>query len=311
MQLISTALVTARSWPGTGDQLTPLAGHLIMAATPACGGPARPRLATDLDMLLLAALATATAAEPSLAAVPSADLLPYSLQDAAAPAASAQQTTKTDRAMLMEANFRYRYLSVPDSIMDVWFFDSDDQGANGFDRPQVRMYAVGVEYVLKPRPSNWIFYYEYIGSLIEEGYWDDVEEPAEHDDGDWVRPERLGLHVVGANYAHEIEVTDGSKDVWLSMLFGAGLGVGVVVGEMQTWNPGGNASIENDCLRQSPAYERKEECPVDSTKRIPGLLPIVDLTASFRVNFADRANLRIDGGIHDMFYLGAAAGGVF
>lgn len=263
-------------------------------------------------MFLLATIGLAAfAAEPATALAPSVDLVPLQLQEAPAPAPAASQTVAKDRTMLMEANFRFRYLSVPDSVMDIWFFDSDDEGANSFDRPGVRMYAVGVEYVLKPRPSNWIFYYEFIGSLIEEGYWDDVEEPAEHDDGDWVNPERLGLHVVGANYAHEIEVTDSSKDVWLSMLFGAGLGVGVVVGELETWNPGGNEGIENDCLRQSPAYQRKDECPADTPKRIPGLLPIVDLTGSFRVNFADRANVRLDAGIHDMFYLGMAAGGVF
>lgn len=244
--------------------------------------------------------------------LPAADASADALRQAPAPEpATAPQTGDLKRSMLMEANLRYRYLTVPDSIMDIWFFDADDEGANDFDRPSVRMYAVGAEYVLKPRPSNWIFYYEYIGSLIPEGYWDDVEEPPEHDDGDWVKPERLGLHVVGANYAHELEVTDSSKDVWLSMLFGAGLGVGVVVGDMQQWHPGGNEGIDNDCRRQAPAYVRKDECPNDGAKRIPGILPILDLSGSFRVNFADRANIRLDYGIHDLFYLGAAAGGVF
>lgn len=273
-------------------------------------------------MLLLAAALSASQAASVDLAVPSASLtlhpdlpattLQDELQDEPAPAPATRTTGRTtDRTMLMEANLRYRYMAVPDSIMDIWFFDSDDEGANDFDRPSVRMYAVGVEYVLKPRPTNWIFYYEYIGSLIEEGYWDDVEEPADHDDGDWVNPERLGLHVVGANFAHEIEVTPSDRDVWLSMLFGAGLGVGIVVGEMEQWHPGGNEGIDNDCLRQSPAYERKDACPDDGTKRIPGLLPILDLSGSFRVNFADRANVRMDFGLHDMFYLGAAAGGVF
>jgi hypothetical protein len=230
---------------------------------------------------------------------------------AAATVPASTKPPPRDRVALMEANLRYRYMSVPDSVMDIWFFDSDDEGANDFDRPAVRMYAVGVEYVLKPRPSNWIFYYEYIGSLMEEGYWDDVEEPPEHDDGDWVNPERLGVHVLGVNYAHEIEVTPSDRDVWLSMLFGAGLGVGVVVGELEQWHPGGNEGIDNQCRRQSPSYDRKDASPDDGAKRIPGLIPVLDLSGSFRLNFADRANVRLDFGLHDMFYIGTAAGGVF
>lgn len=229
------------------------------------------------------------------------------------PPAPVKSTTSAprDRPMPMEVNFRGRYMAVPDPIIDIWFFDRDDEGANPFDRPNVRMYALGVEYVLKPRPANWIFYYEYIGSGIEEGYWDDVEEPAQHDDGDWVRPDDLGMHAVGFNYAHEVDATDPGRDVWLSFLFGAGLGVGLVTGEMTTWHPGGNDSVRNGCGLEDPSYLRKDYCTADNNKRIPRVLPIVDLTASARVNFAERANLRLDMGIHDMLYIGGAVGGVF
>ena len=101
-----------------------------------------------------------------------------------APSAEAANTRRVDpkqnRVGLMEANVRTRILRVPNSIMDVWFFDSDDQGSAPYDRPRVGAYSVGLEYVLKPRPVNWIFYYEYIGSLMSSGYWDDVEEPPQH-----------------------------------------------------------------------------------------------------------------------------------
>ncbi|MEC7949463.1 MAG: hypothetical protein VX265_17985 [Myxococcota bacterium] len=249
-----------------------------------------------------AMMLTALLASPALAQGP--EPLP------AAPTASAA-TVQRDRPMPMEVNFRGRYMAAPDPIIDIWFFDSDDEGANPFDRPNVRMYALGVEYVLKPRPSNWIFYYEYIGSAIEEGYWDDVEEPAEHDDGDWVKPDGLGMHAVGFNYAHEVDATDAGRDVWLSFLFGAGLGAGLVTGEMTTWHPGGNSSVTSGCGLEDPSYLRKDNCPADDDKRIPRVLPIVDLTASARVNFAERANLRLDMGIHDMLYIGGAVGGVF
>jgi hypothetical protein len=213
--------------------------------------------------------------------------------------------------MLMETNFRVRYLSVPNSVMDIWYFDSDEEGANPFERPKIRMYTFGVEYVLKPKPMNWIFYYEYIGSGIREGYWDDAEEPADHDDGDWIKPSGFGMHALGANYAHEIDVSNPDRAVWVSMLFSAGLGAGIVSGQLQTWHAGGNETITNQCLRDAPAYERQGTCPDDGGVRLPGLLPILDLTMSARVNFSERATARLDVGLHNLFYVGTAFGTVF
>ena len=74
------------------------------------------------------------------------------------------------RASMMEVNMRSRYLMVPDSLLDVWLYDNDDPGANSFKRPKVRAYTLGVEYVIKPRPMNWIIYVEYLGSQTVPGY---------------------------------------------------------------------------------------------------------------------------------------------
>lgn len=215
------------------------------------------------------------------------------------------------RQPLMELNLRGRWMGMPDSILDIWFFDSDVEGANQLERPNVRGASVGIEYVLKPRPSNWVFYYEYMGSLMGEGYWDDAESPADHNDGSWIEPSRLGLHGVGVNYLHEVALTPEENQVWLSMLFGGGLGGAFVVGDMKQWLPGGNPDITNDCLRQSPAFARKDACPADPVVRLPRALPIVDISTGFRINFADRASVRLDAGFHNLFYVGTSVGGVF
>jgi len=230
---------------------------------------------------------------------------------AAATPAAPDAPQRMERTMLMESNFRVRYLGVPNSVMDIWYFDSDEEGANPFERPKIRMYSFGLEYVLKPKPMNWIFYYEFIGSGMREGYWDDAEEPADHDDGDWIKPSGFGIHAVGANYAHEIDVSNPERAVWVSMLFSAGLGAGIVSGQLQTWHAGGNDTITNECLRDAPAYERKDSCPDDGRVRLPGLIPILDLTMSTRVNFSDRASARLDVGLHNLFYVGTAFGTVF
>ncbi len=227
------------------------------------------------------------------------------------PLAEPRAGSEKNRNALQEVNLRYRRLSVPMSVMDIWYFDSDDEGANPFERPRPYGFTAGIEYVLKPAPSNWIFYYEYGASLMDEGYWDDVDEPAQHDDGDWVEPVGLGLHVLGINYAHEVNVTSDENSVWLSFLFGAGLGVGFVTGELRTWHPGSSTANTAGCEVTSPAYVRKDICDHDDLKRIPGVLPMVDITGSARINFGGRGTLRIDGGIHTLLYWGIAGGVVF
>ena len=223
-------------------------------------------------------------------------------------AGSQEEDLPLRRDYRYEGNFRVRYMGVPSSIMDIWFFDNDGDGANPYPRPSTSAFAAGAEFVLKKKPANWIFYFEYIGSLMEEGYWDDVEKPAAHEDGDWIRPDGLGMLAFGANYGHEIHATP-----WLSFLFGGGLGLGFVLGDLTSWGPGGSQDngTAAGCLTEAPAYTRKDFCEDDGPKSMPSVLPVVDVTVSTRFHFGDQANLRIDMGLHNMLYVGTAFGAVF
>ena len=78
------------------------------------------------------------------------------------------------------------------------------------------------------------------------------------------------------------------------------------------WRPGSTvADTDNPCETSSPSYVRHSICEPDGVKDFPRILPMLDITMSAKVNFADRAHIRIDGGFHDMIYYGAAMGGVF
>ena len=241
-----------------------------------------------------------TAVDPAPA--PTAEAAPAPVE------ASAQLEPKQRRAFTMEANLRVRYLSVPNSVMDVWYFDSGDAGANPLARPKIRAYAVGGEWVIDKAPATWIFYGEWVGNAMQPGYWDDVESsPADHSDGVWIQPDGFGMVVLGANYGHQIPIRQ-----WLDFLVGGGLGLGFVTGELTTWLSGGNSDIvDPTCLGTSAAYERQAVCQDDGPARVPGLSPVVDLTASARFHFADQGTLRIDAGFHNALYVGTAMGVVF
>lgn len=202
------------------------------------------------------------------------------------------------RPYLMEVNLRGRYLGVPDSLLDIWYFDAEDDGGNHPTRPSLRAWSAGLEYVIKNRTNNGIFYFDYIGNLTPEGYWDDREDPEDYSDGDYVVPDRVGLIALGANYAFEAHATD-----WLSFMFGAGLGALFVTGELQKW----------DGEDGKPSYEVYAERPTDPDDVIviPRVLPMVDINAGIKFDINHRAGIRLEGGFHNALYGGAAVGIIF
>jgi hypothetical protein len=212
---------------------------------------------------------------------------------------------KEGRAFEIEVGVRLRMVNIPPSLLDVWYYDEDDEGWAYIEgRPPVRGHGIGLETVVKGDNSNGIFYVEYIDSDLEAGYWDDIENPPDHLDGDFLAPSPAqGMVTFGANYAYEIHVlkiaaTEGRFG--LSFLAGGGLGLGVLTGSMSLWSPDSDGN---------PSYKRYlDGLPPDSDKEIPRVYPMVDMNASLRLNFGDRVVLRLEGGLHSMLYYGTALG---
>jgi hypothetical protein len=226
----------------------------------------------------------------------------------------AVQEADPGRKFDMELGFRGRYMTVPDAVIDVWFYNADDAGwIYSEDRPQVHAYTVGLEFAIKSKVredsnggNNGIFYFQWIDNLMKEGYFDDVEDPPDHDDGDFLVPSSdLGLVALGADYAYELHMVktmNTNGNFGMSMLVGAGLGVGILIGELEYWRPEGGV----------PSFTRKELGePSAGAKRMPPVFPLVDINVGLRFNFGDRFVVRLEGGFQDMIYGGGAIGLMF
>ena len=240
------------------------------------------------------------AAEPTPVEVGDAlpgDALAQSTETAPTPAPSTTQPVRA-RPYLMEVNVRGRYLGVPSSLFDIWYYNEADDGGTHLPRPQARAWSVGLEYVVKNDTQNGVFYFDYVGNLMEGGYWDDREDPPDFFDGDYVVPDRLSLLTLGADYYYEIHATQ-----WLSFMFGAGLGVAVVTGNLQKWD--GDEGV--------PSYEIYAQRPddPDDVIAIPKVLPVIDINAAIKFDINHRANIRLEGGFHNLLYTGAAVGIIF
>jgi hypothetical protein len=242
--------------------------------------------------LLLALMGPATAQEPPAA-------------PAVAPAA--------DEAPKYATGFRYRRFFLPGFVLDGFYFDEDDEGALPYKRPTVGGFLMGAEFVLQVRPAHFVFYAEYIRIGMDEGYMDDRESPPEHRDGDWVKPQGLGIVAIGANYAHEVALSPQEKKVWVSMMFGGGLGIGFTTGKIQQWKPGPHPEVvDKQCKREDLAPDRLD-CEHDEEWRPPPVVPMFDITMTlFRMHIANSGILQLDSGLHEaMPYLGFSAGGEF
>ncbi len=202
-----------------------------------------------------------------------------------------------------EVNFRGRYLFIPKSILDIWYEDHVDDGSGFPARPDLSATTLGIEYVLSNGKDNGVFYAEWLRPNFEAGYWDDRESPQINDDGSWISPEKFGLVVIGADYQAELKASD-----WFSFTVGAGLGVGFRTGELLEWRPG---DPEGGCGAGESAVMRAEHCEADGPLEIPGALPFLDFNVGPKFRFGDKAALRLEGGLHNMPYLGGSFGATF
>ncbi len=62
------------------------------------------------------------------------------------------------------------------------------------------------------------------------------------------------------------------------------------------------------CMRYRSLLGDREP---DETLRLPGVLPLVDLNAGVRFIIAEKATVRLEGGLHTMLYAGMSTGILF
>lgn len=227
---------------------------------------------------------------------------------------AALSSTAQAGANPMEVGLRGRYMTMPASILNPWLFP--DAGEPGSDRPKTAAWAAGAEFTLANPATQWTFYLERIQFLMGDGFWDDVEDPADHLDGYWIEPTgAFGMIALGANAGKEVRITNEDKKVWLGFVVNGGLGLGITTGNLVHWRAGdsliSDPVADATCLPDSPAYDRHDDCGDDGNLNLPPVLPLLDLNLGLKLNFAEHGYVRLEGSFHDMFAFGGAAGGRF
>lgn len=239
-------------------------------------------------------------------ALPAALAQPVEDLDAPEPAPPA--VTEAAEAPRHGANLRYRYLWLPKAVLNPWYYTSEE---SRLPRPNASAHVVGAEFAIEPDPAIFSFWAEGWFVNLDEGYWDDVESPDDFSDGDWIRPEGLGMVAFGANFGHEWAATPVENDVWLGFAVGGGLGLGIPWGKVLRWQPGWATQPLTSCEPLLPSDQRHDECAPDEEAKLPAVLPVIDITLALKLHVLDRGVVRLETGVHDVPFVGVAAGGQF
>lgn len=224
-----------------------------------------------------------------------------------APVPAATEPT-ADATPRRGVNARYRYLWLPRAVLNPWYYGTEE---TRLPRPNASAHVVGAEFVIEPMPTTFSFWAETWLVQLDEGYWDDIESPEDHLDGDWIRPEGVGMFALGANFGHEWVVTPDTHDAWLGFAVGGGLGLGIPWGTFMRWQPGWATEPLTSCQPTMPSEVRQLTCEPDQESKAPPVLPVIDLTIALKLHVLERGLLRLEGGLHNVPFVGVAAGGEF
>lgn len=203
---------------------------------------------------------------------------------------------------------RYASLSLPHSALNAWFHDTGDPIMLDFERPDAGGYAVGLEVSPHGFASGVRGYIEYAKINLEPGYWDAKDTDASSlelpGDGDWVESNGLGWVGLGAEYRHNMILVEPEADWQLGLHMSAGLGLGVTLGSISQWYGNNAPDYEDPSCKPAMLAPERTDCAVDFSPKLPPAVPILDLALGLNAQIAERVDLQIEGGMHNLPFFG-------
>lgn len=258
-------------------------------------------------LFLLAASGSAAAADTSLAEHSVRTLVDDDEPTEGGEVASARKRKKADGGTPphFEVGMRARRMTLPKGVMNLWYHDANSPAwpLDDEERPGVSGWSYGLEFTIQNQASNYVFWFDYLDSEMPEGYWDDVEDPPDPFDGDWIRPSNnVGMSMFGFDYTQDVALVKpkNTKGAFgMSLIVGGGVGLGIITGEFDRW-------IQDDNV---PSYELVSQgVPPNAPDKVTRVFPILDLNLGVKFLFAERGFIRFEGGIHTLLFYGMSAG---
>jgi hypothetical protein len=199
---------------------------------------------------------------------------------------------------------RFRLVSIPDAALGLFLERHSESWGDG---PNL---AYGLEFLLQNPAYAWSFSLEFADISRPDDWFLESGDPARK--ADWTTfPLQLINLNVGVQWFFDLSEV-------FSFYVGAGLGAGIVLGEVEKTDPSDECVLSlgetKDAARldQAPCYvggqPRLQAGSTEVEDRIPPVLPLINLTGGMQVIAYEHLVWRLEVGFNDYVFAGTSLG---
>lgn len=209
------------------------------------------------------------------------------------------QTAEEKRKAKVAAEYgigaRFRMIYVPELILELFV----DEASSAILQP-----GFGLELARRKRNFELVLGVEFERATPDDGYWlgKDQDPNAAGETPDYL--EFNGLGWISADVAVRWSAPFNEK---LAFRYGAGLGLGVVLGEVlqtDTTCAPGTDDITEDCMRDTVAVEGRQ---LDEPADLPPVFPVLELLVGLQWRPAPKVTINLDAGIRTAPFAGLSS----
>ncbi len=204
----------------------------------------------------------------------------------------AQSIALTQEKKYWGIGIRGRNLIVPKSFIENFV----ERAASGLNQ-----YGYGIEVIRRKRNLELTFGVEYDNLNLDDGIWIEKGESIPQDEPDLVEFDGFGWVAVDFNAIWHIELHK-----MFSLRVGAGIGLGVVLGDVLRTDYICTTSEESSCSKKPNAEQ--DRSPEED---IPPVFPLVDFIVGVQFRPLEKLTINLEAGTRSVPYLGASIGYYF
>jgi hypothetical protein len=212
-------------------------------------------------------------------------------------AAMVEEEIEPEARTKMGVGLRLRYVTIPQFLINLFVDHSTTMTSFG----------IGGEFVRRKGNFDIVVGVEYENVSPPDGLY---QEKGENPSADGQYPDLTefdGLALLGLDVAF---IWHANLHERVQLRYGAGLGIGLVLGKVyqtDTMCPAGTTLDDLDNVDQCPIATGATRDEAD----VPPVVPIVNLLVGFRVKVNEQVYLNIDGGFRNMFFFGVGTNYMF
>jgi hypothetical protein len=198
---------------------------------------------------------------------------------------------------------------VPKSVLELFVTRSAGGAQN---------YGLGLDLTRRRGKSELQLGFEYENVSVGSGVWiNKGDNVATGDEADYVLSPKQSGHTLGwftfeLSFLNHAEITK-----WLAVRYGAGIGIGVVIGELDHYNiicsNATNANPEPGCVppRFTGQGQYTEGVETQVAYDLPPVFPVINAIVGLQIKPSPRLTINIEGGIRTLPFFGVSSGVCF